>query len=157
MPLKRRSADPFLLNKKVVGFASVQVKTYPVILGDNPAVSSGPPVTLDWEAETSSSSSIDEWEMARCIDRRRSREEIRVPPCVRTEWLLEAGFSPLQVHEAIQDIQKEQQRRRSSIVKSPLQDKADVVAEQMKRKLERVVGKRSKSGTLYKQWMLSSQ
>ena len=154
--MERRSADPFLLCKKVC-FASVHVREYPIILGDNPTCSSGPPVTLDWEynGDASASRSVDEWENERYYDRR-SREEMRVVPAsVRTEWLLDAGFSPLQIHEVIQDIQKEQHRQRLSIDKSRLQDKAAIVAESMKRTLERAIGKRGKSDNPYKLCMLS--
>ena len=34
--------------KKTVQFSHLEIRTYPVTLGDNPSVSSGPPLTLDW-------------------------------------------------------------------------------------------------------------
>jgi len=68
---------------------------------------------------------------------------------------LDSGHSALQVHDAVQTIEREKQRRRASLEKSNLQDKADVVAEMVKRKLERAVGKRGRSNDLYKKWMVT--
>ncbi|KAL7541358.1 hypothetical protein ACHAXR_011318 [Thalassiosira sp. AJA248-18] len=155
--MERRGVDPFLLsnsNKKGVCFASVQVREYPVILGDNPSCTSGAPIALSWNHDLDSSISIDEWEGQRCIERR-TKEEIRIPASVRAEWLLDAGYSVSHVHEVIQDVEAAKRRRRSSIVKSSFQDKAEVVAETMKRKLGRATGKRERSNTLYKQWSAS--
>lgn len=136
--LQRRSSEAFLFPAKEVCFASVQVRQYPVILGDNPSCTSGPPVTLGWNYDTDSSLSctVDEWESGR-NSTRRLREEIRVPSSVRMEWLLDAGFTPTQVSEAIQDVQKHQRRRQSSIENSRLQETASSVVECVKRRLER--------------------
>jgi hypothetical protein len=114
--LQRRSCEPFLFPAKEVSFASVQVREYPMILGDNPSCTSGPPVTLDWNynAEASLSCTVDEWESGR-DSTRRMRTEIRVPSSVRTEWLLDAGFTPTQVNKAIRDVQKYQRDRWLSI------------------------------------------
>ena len=135
--LQRRSSAPFLFPVKEVSFASVQVREYPMILGDNPSCTSGPPVTLDWtyDAKASMSCTVDEWESGR-DSTRRMRSVIRVPSSVRTEWVLDAGFTPTEVHEAIRDVQNYQRRRRSSIEKSSLQEKACDVLESVKRRLE---------------------
>lgn len=156
--MKRRSAEPFLHcnhEMKEVCFASVQVREYPVVLGDNPSCTSGPPITLAWDhdADAIISCTIDEWENER-RDYRRSRQEIHVPASVRREWLLDAGYSASQLQESVETLQKERQLRRSSFDKSSLQDKADIVAERMKRKLERAIGKRGRSSNLYEKWMV---
>ena len=142
-----------------VCFASVQVREYPRILGDNPSVTSGPPISLSWnyDQDTSGLCSIDEWESKRGTERR-SRSEFRVPESVRTDWVLDAGYSPAQVSEVVDAIQKEKKQRRSSLEKSSLHDKADVVTENVRRRLARAVGKREKSDVLYMEWMsVSSQ
>jgi hypothetical protein len=138
---RRRSSEPFLFPVKEVSFASVQVREYPMILGDNPSCTSGPPVTLDWtyDAKASMSCTVDEWESGR-DSTRRMKSVIRVPSSVRTEWVLDAGFTPTEVHEAIRDVQNYQRRRRSSIEKSSLQEKACDVMESVKRRLERAHG-----------------
>ena len=130
-----------LPSNKEVCFASVQVREYPVILGDNPSCTSGPPLTLAWDHDLVACTSVDEWEKTHY---RRSKEVIRVPASVRTEWLLDAGYSPSQVQEVVQAVREEKLRRRSSYEKSRLQDKAAIVAENMKKQLEWAVGRRGK-------------
>ena len=45
--------------KKTVRFSDVTVREYPMIVGDNPAVSCGPPVTIDWEYNNEQIMSLD--------------------------------------------------------------------------------------------------
>ena len=49
-------------NPKTVRFSNLEIRTYPLTLGDNPSVSSGPPLTLDWNHETTHTFSIDAYE-----------------------------------------------------------------------------------------------
>ena len=136
---------------KGVSFSSVHIHEHPIVLGDNPSCSSGPPVSLGWEAETSLKCSIDEYEAARRPERRRSIDEMRIPPKVRTEWLLADSVAPRQIHEAVQDLNEHKHRRRVSLGKSPLQDKADEVGESVRRRLHRAVGRKARSNDLYTQ------
>jgi hypothetical protein len=93
--------ESFPFPAKEVSFASVQVREYPMILGDNPSCTSIPPITLDWiyDVEASMSCTI-KW-MGKAVGiapgARRARSES--PRWVRTEWVLDAGFTPMQVHE----------------------------------------------------------
>ena len=47
---------------KTVQFSNLEIRTYPLTLGDNPSVSSGPPLTLDWNHETTHTFSVDAYE-----------------------------------------------------------------------------------------------
>ena len=47
---------------KTVQFSNLEIRTYPLTLGDNPSVSSGPPLTLDWNHETTHTISVDAYE-----------------------------------------------------------------------------------------------
>ena len=49
-------------NPKTVRFSNLEIRTYPLTLGDNPSVSSGPPLTLDWNYETTHTFSVDAYE-----------------------------------------------------------------------------------------------
>lgn len=136
-----------------VRFQNVEVREYPRILGDNPSVSAGPPITLDWAHDKRNSLSlpVEDWERARENDRR-TKQEIRVPDHVRMEWLIGAGFSGSELKKAVDSIEQDRKDRRTSITKSDFQDKADVLAENVKRKFGRVLGRRQRSDTLYKEW-----
>mmetsp|Transcript_16418 Transcript_16418/g.23359 ORF Transcript_16418/g.23359 Transcript_16418/m.23359 type:complete len:257 (+) Transcript_16418:69-839(+) len=48
-----------------VSFGSVQLREYPIILGDNPSCSYGPPVTISWDYEEFDSIKIDDYEELR--------------------------------------------------------------------------------------------
>jgi len=141
-----------------VCFTSVEVREYPRILGDNPSVSAGPPISLAWKHDDTARMllPLEDWERAREPDRR-SKQEIRVPDHVRVDWLMDAGFTGSELRRVIDAIEQDKKDRRSSICKSDFQDKADVIAENVKRKFERVVGRRPKSNALYKQWSKSGE
>mmetsp|Transcript_17104 Transcript_17104/g.25780 ORF Transcript_17104/g.25780 Transcript_17104/m.25780 type:complete len:168 (+) Transcript_17104:269-772(+) len=138
---------------KGVRFNCVEVREYPRILGDNPSVSAGPPITLDWKHDQRGSLSLplDDWEKARENDRR-TKQEIRVPDFVREEWLIDAGFSGFDLQRTVKDIEEAKKARMSSITKSDFRDKTDVIAENVKRKFGRVLMRRPRSDTLYQQW-----
>jgi len=48
-----------------VSFTDVEVRSYPIILGDNPAVSAGPPLTIDWDPSHLAVCSVDDYEKTR--------------------------------------------------------------------------------------------
>lgn len=151
--LERTSSDPSLSK---VSFASVQVREYHRILGDNPSVSSGPPISMSWNYDQDSSGdcTVDEWENKRYSERR-SKSEMRVPQEVRTDWLIDAGYSVTQVRDVVHTIKKEKQEWMSSVNKSNLQDKADDMTEKVKRRLARLGGRRERTDVLYTQWISS--
>mmetsp|Transcript_21964 Transcript_21964/g.53146 ORF Transcript_21964/g.53146 Transcript_21964/m.53146 type:complete len:181 (+) Transcript_21964:212-754(+) len=157
-PLVRRSADAFLMcspkeKKKSVSFATVQVRNYPIILGDNPSVTAGPPISIGWQFDAAVYYTVDEWEGERFTSRH-AKSKLRVPESVRIEWLCNAGHTIPQIYDIIQHIQEQKYRRRLSLERSTLQDKADMVAESMRRKISRAVGNKGRSEHL-KRWTLS--
>jgi hypothetical protein len=48
-----------------VGFASVQIREYDQTIGDNPSVSYGPPISLDWEYTQLESVTLEQYEAHR--------------------------------------------------------------------------------------------
>lgn len=142
-PLKQRMTSG-------VCFGSVHVRCYYRTLGDNPSVSSGPPLSLSWEYDVESSIPIEEWEHGK---ESRTRSQFRMPEEVRTSLLLEEGYAPSQIREAISIIQKEQKKR----YENPARRKVDMieVSENIRRRLARFLGVRESSDILYKQWIAS--
>jgi len=69
-----------------VSFADVEVRSYPIILGDNPAVSAGPPITIDWYPSHLAACSVDDYEKTRegII---RGIIELKMPSHVRFDML----------------------------------------------------------------------
>jgi len=72
----------------IVQFSLVTIREYHVIPGDNPSVSAGPPLTLDWEPANTFSIDIKIFEEYR-YGRRRHKLQMIMPPDVRVSFLLE--------------------------------------------------------------------
>ena len=114
------------------------------------------PISMSWKYDQDSSGdcTVDEWENKRYSERR-SKSEMRVPQEVRTDWLIDAGYSVTQVRDVVHTIKKEKQEWMSSVNKSNLQDKADDMTEKVKRRLARLGGRRERTDVLYTQWISS--
>ena len=106
-------------NTKKVTFDSLHVREHAVILGDNPSVSSGPPLTISWEAQASLHLSLDEYEASR--PPRRHKEEMHVPREIREDWLRHAGYARSHFVEVNRMILKTKKERAAS-AKSTLVD-----------------------------------
>jgi hypothetical protein len=78
--------------KKNVTFNNVEIRYYPVIIGDNPSVSDGCPVTIDWEPIGISLASLDEFETFR-FKSRRHYSKLLMNEMTRYHLLLDAGYN----------------------------------------------------------------
>ena len=74
-----------------VHFSSVQIREYPVLMGDNPGGVTGPPLTIDWEHQSENDFPIDSYEKDH--PHRRSGNEMQIPSFVRATMLKDAGYS----------------------------------------------------------------
>ncbi|KAL7541892.1 hypothetical protein ACHAXR_011349 [Thalassiosira sp. AJA248-18] len=101
-----------------VRFDTVEFRMYPIVLGDNPSTSSGPPIGLGWRYATEDTleEDIDIYESYRDGDDtqesiRRLKTELRIPPSVREHMLIEAGYSRHEIRLAAKRLQKDKERR----------------------------------------------
>jgi hypothetical protein len=101
-----------------VRFDTVEFREYPVILCDNPSAS-GPPIGLGWEydPEDTLQAQLDDYESHRHGDDRRTKSGLRIPPNIREDKLLQAGYSRSEIRSVVQMSEKEKERRRSSLVR----------------------------------------
>lgn len=114
--LPSRSND----DRKKVNFekATVHVHIHSVTLGDNPSVSNGPPVSLDWKKVESLMFTLEDFYL--CKDETRSTKDLLLPKTCRREWLLAHGFSKEQIHEVekqMKSIRKSRKENSSSSTK----------------------------------------
>jgi hypothetical protein len=72
--LKTSSSVAKTSEPKHVVFRTVLVREYPFILGDNPAVRSGAPLTIDWDYEAEETYDIDMYEYMRKGKRRHRKK-----------------------------------------------------------------------------------
>jgi hypothetical protein len=126
------------MTNKEVRFGSITIREYPVILGDNPACNSGPPVryvalrsifqccwdgsgfaetrystrpnhdSLDWTHHCSNEFNVDDYESGR--PPRKSEEELYLPDATRWIMLLNK-HSPVELDAVIQDVASLQRLR----------------------------------------------
>mmetsp|Transcript_23695 Transcript_23695/g.65776 ORF Transcript_23695/g.65776 Transcript_23695/m.65776 type:complete len:204 (+) Transcript_23695:184-795(+) len=88
---------------KQVNFDVVYVRSYQQTMGDNPAVSYGPPIQLDWDYEEHDGIDIHEFEMSRGHSRRTMRQ-MAMSYYHRKNFLSrEYGFSEEELRRAKKD------------------------------------------------------
>lgn len=104
-----------------VTWGSLDIHSHVVTLGDNPSVSTGPPLTVAWKACKSHTITIDDYEAG--VSERRSRRELAVPRQLREEWLRDVGFSRMEMRQVNKEIIKIKSNRKSSAEDGKLWEK----------------------------------
>ncbi len=73
-------------NNLSVRFGDVEVRSHEIILGDNPAVSKGPPLTIEWAHYSSTICTVERFEEVR-VPTIRNYHELKMPAPVRFDLL----------------------------------------------------------------------
>ena len=121
-----------------VSFAHVKIREYERVLGDNPSVTSGPPLSIGWRhSPTPLIMSLDDYESGKGPPR--SSSEYLVPKSVRESMLKEhAGVSRREIANAVRTIQKEKAARRKTVVNLGMTP-AEERMEEAKRKMKTIL------------------
>ena len=90
-----------------VHFGTVEIRQYEYCLGDNPACSSGPPITLDWKYSTVGAFPVHDYDDYRSEDRHGEASQISYYD--RVELLRKLGYSRSEMMKA------EKQRKRTRL------------------------------------------
>jgi hypothetical protein len=77
--------------QRSVDFSTIEVRTYPIIMGDHPNVSSGPPFTIDWDHQDAEEIDLSDYEKLK--PEKRTREQILLPAHVRDSLLRSQGYA----------------------------------------------------------------
>lgn len=85
-------------NNLGVRFDKVLIRDYPIEMGDNPAVSSGAPLTIGWKHFAEDEMKVDAYESIRDEDRR-GYTELIIPPPVRKEMLTRLGYTNSEIEK----------------------------------------------------------
>lgn len=75
-----------------ISFSHIQIREYPIIVGDNPSIMTGTPVTIDWEPVEEATFDFQDYEDTRAHPPR-SMVELRMPAKHRDTILKNQGFS----------------------------------------------------------------
>lgn len=102
--------DSLTSNAKNVSFDTVEFRFYSIILGDNPSVSTGPPICMghNYNPNDTINLTVDSYEAYKVENGRKS--ELAIASYVREEILLEAGYSRFEIRSAAAKAKKDKER-----------------------------------------------
>ncbi|KAL3785887.1 hypothetical protein HJC23_008775 [Cyclotella cryptica] len=125
-----------------ITFGQVSIREYERILGDNPSVTSGPPLSIGWRyAPQPIQIDVDTFEAGKGLPR--SSSEYLVPKAVREKILREhAEASRRELAHAVRNINRQKQQRRKTVVNLPLAP-AEERIEKVKRSVQKVLKARA--------------
>eukprot|EP00956_Cyclotella_meneghiniana_P016332 scaffold25774_cov80-Cyclotella_meneghiniana.AAC.2 len=125
-----------------IKFGQVNIREYERVLGDNPSVTSGPPLSIGWRyAPELIKLDVDTFESGKGLPR--SSSEYLVPKAVRERILREhAEVSRHDIAAAVRTINRQKQQRRKTVVNISMSSTEERL-EKIKHGVKKVVGKRS--------------
>jgi hypothetical protein len=122
-------------SRKAVSFGLIQVREYNRVVGDNPAVSNGPPMSIGWEFVQKEAVPVHVYEK-RKLSRRTS--DLRMGNFTRKCILREdCGFSWEEIRAAEKRVRKIQRQRRQTIQRGETTTAIEYAMESAKRKMQR--------------------
>jgi hypothetical protein len=101
--------------EKTVKFNEVEVIEFPYMLGDNPSVSFGPPISMAHIHQDRFSVDLIEYDDAKENIHRRSMQEMRMDQMLRTHILQSSGNSLGEIMQATIEAQNVRELRRQSV------------------------------------------
>lgn len=131
--------------KRNVSFSNISMRNYPLVLGDNPSVSYGPPTTLAWDFEETHEIELEAYEKHR--PPRRKPREMLLNYYQRKEILTNSGHSEQEIKDAKRQAEKAKRQRNATKSLMPLM-KLEDAAHSAARKAKRAVSRSGSSGTL---------
>jgi hypothetical protein len=105
--LKKEEEGPGPMKK--VCFDLIQVREMPIILGDNPAVSDGVPITIGWKFQKETTVEVDYFELYR--PHRKKKEKLHLSNKKRVELALAGGSDLHKIGQARMEVEKIQKLR----------------------------------------------
>jgi hypothetical protein len=133
-------------SKSVSFDSNVAIREFPMILGDNPAVSSGgPPIQLDWEPQNESTKNMDLYEYLKA-DRRRKRPYLTSNE--RQKIVQNAGYTKEEINDAIVGVLQIRKLRTESMEETGGWDRfKKIFAKQLHGTFKSLIGSKPKSSS----------
>jgi hypothetical protein len=127
-------------SKKAVSFGMIQIREYNRVVGDNPAVSDGPPMSIGWEFVQKEAVPVHVYEKRKCL---RRTSNLRMGNFTRKSILREeCGFSWEEIRTAEKRARKIQRQRRQTIQRGETATAIECAMESAKRKMQRTFSKK---------------
>lgn len=142
----RSSRDNITVARKV-RFHEIRFREYDQTIGDNPCVSYGPPISLDWNYEETESIDVEEYEANR--GRRRGMREMIMNYYVRTNLLtFKYGATEAELKAATKAANREKRSRALTKALLPYQTLEDLAQSAVRKTKRLASGKRRASSKL---------
>ena len=110
---KEAEKDTGIMLGLTVQFSTITVREYPVMMGENPAVSDGPPLTIDWEYNELPQLEVEAFESVRRV--RRKGRNLLLSRKKRENMLRNAGYQDAEIVAGIRHVKKLQALRLQTI------------------------------------------
>jgi hypothetical protein len=110
-----------------VRFSSVEVREYPICMGDNPSSFRGVPISMGWDFFASKTLPVDDFELR---PRRLQMQEFRMAPLQRVLILKRVGYSGHEIKEGtakVNELRARRQRTKDSLRFTPLYENSERV------------------------------
>lgn len=104
-------------SKKQLSFASISIREYPVLIGDNPSVSEGVPLTIGWEHETETDYGLDDYESEHRAEPK-PLSDMKFSPEERTEIAKNLGYSETKIEKIAHQVKYSTLTRKKKMVKT---------------------------------------
>jgi hypothetical protein len=114
------------INNKQVTFSELTVREYPLILGDNPSVSEGAPLTIGWKPQQSYTRNLELYEYTR---KERKSKVPRRSVQDRAQILLCGGYGLEEIARATLMVEEVKKMRADSLKSSGFGDRAKLLLE----------------------------
>jgi len=99
-----------------VKFTNIEMRYYPIILGDNPGgFLGGPPLSMSFEYSHRVVMAIEQYESKRKSERKFGNQLLTTPLFRKNLLIREAGYSEATINEAEKEIEKIKKKRKSTI------------------------------------------
>jgi hypothetical protein len=99
---------------KAVHWGIIAIHSHAMMLGDNPSVCFGPPVTIAWDAMESDTLQIDDFEKVKAAYPPRQRLEMVLPNRMREDLLIRDGYARSEMRAAVREAQRIRVQRAKS-------------------------------------------
>ena len=122
--------------KRSVLFDKIEIREYSRCMGDNPATTHGPSLSLSWQYDVVGTFDVEEYE--ECRPERRASQQLLIPGSIREQILLaQTDVTKKQINTRVAEIKAMRQRRQRSVALQEIED-FFLIGEAIARKLRRL-------------------
>ena len=107
----------------MVQFSTVEIRSYPICAGDNPAVTKGVAITMDWDHDSVRTVPLEEYEDGRPFPR--SLRQLKMTSFQRADRLRAMGYSRSEIQEWVQRVdrlRKQRMRTTKNLALAPMEE-----------------------------------